>query len=311
MRIAEKRSPEVDAATYARAILNILDDFGEERARQSDTQRALLNILEDNDADRTHLESTQRAILNVLDDVDVERKRVEGANVDLKVVNEAMRDFTAVAAHSLRSPLASIVGFSAVLEQKWSSLTEDDRRTATASISRQSRNLALLVDDILMLSNIEGGTLETRSAAILLEEAIRRCLKARGPAASDVSVSCAPDLTVLMDPHHLQRILDGCVSNALKYGQPPVRIRAVPVGSEVEVRVLDDGPGVAPEFIPRLFGKFGRADTVGTRAEKGTGLGLSIVRGLARANGGDASYEPNVPRGACFVLRLRAAESAV
>jgi len=79
----------------------------------------------------------------------------------------------------------------------------------------------------------------------------------------------------------------------------------------VEVRVPDSGPGVPPEFMPSLFGRFARADTMATRAHKGTGLGLSIVRGLAEVNGGQARYEPNVPNGSCFVVELPAGDGAV
>jgi signal transduction histidine kinase len=87
-----------------------------------------------------------------------------------------------------------------------------------------------------------------------------------------------------------------------------VRIEATRVGDMVEVRVLDHGPGVPPEFVSRLFGKFARAATPATRAQKGTGLGLSIVRGLAEANGGQVHYEPNVPNGSCFVVELPAGD---
>jgi signal transduction histidine kinase len=80
------------------------------------------------------------------------------------------------------------------------------------------------------------------------------------------------------------------------------------MGELVEVRVLDQGPGVPAEFVSRLFGKFARADTPSTRARKGTGLGLSIVRGLAEANGGLARYEPNTPHGSCFVVQLPAGD---
>jgi signal transduction histidine kinase len=78
----------------------------------------------------------------------------------------------------------------------------------------------------------------------------------------------------------------------------------------VEVWVVDQGPGVPPEFVSRLFDKFARADTPATRAHKGTGLGLSIVRGLAEANNGRARYEPNVPNGSCFVVELLAGDVA-
>jgi signal transduction histidine kinase len=119
-----------------------------------------------------------------------------------------------------------------------------------------------------------------------------------------VTVSCSPDLIVRVDPQDLGRILDNYLQNAFKYGEPPVRIEAARVGDLVEVRFLDHGPGVPPQFVPRLFGRFARADTPATKSQKGTGLGLSIVRGLAEANGGSARYEPGVPDGSCFVVEL-------
>jgi signal transduction histidine kinase len=297
-----------DAASYAKAILNILDDFGEERQRQGDSQRAVLNVLEDIDAEKIRLQATQTAILNILDDFDGQRRMVEEANADLQVVNEAMRGFAAVAAHDLRSPIASIVGFATLLTQNWATFSEADRQKFVATIDRQSRNLSRLVDDLFTLSSIEDGALTTRPELIVLGEAIDRCLEAGGGDTASVSVSCPPDLVVRVDPHHLGRILDNYVQNAFKYGEPPVRIEAAPVGDMVEVRVLDHGPGAPPEFVSRLFGKFARANTPGTRAEKGAGLGLSIVRALAEANGGQADYEPNAPNGACFIVRLRAGD---
>jgi len=296
------------SASYAKAILNILEDFSEERDRQADSQRAILNILEDIDVEKTQLEANQKAILNILDDFDEERRRVEEANAELRAVNEAMRGFLAVAAHDLRSPLASIVGFASILTANWATLNEEDRRRFVAAIERQSQNLARLVDDILTLSSIEGGALTMRPELVALRDAIQRCLDAGGGDTASLSVSCPSDLVVRVDPFHLGRILDNYVQNALKYGQPPVRIDACRVGDVVEVRVLDHGPGVPPEFVPRLFAKFTRADTANTRVEKGTGLGLSIVRGLAAANGGEALYEPNAPNGACFIVRLRATD---
>ena len=308
MTSAETQVLEDDTASYTKAILNILDDFGDERERQGDSQRAVLNILEDVDADKIRLDATQKAILNILDDFDVERRNVEEANADLKVVNEAMRGFVAVAAHDLRSPLTSIVGFSTVLTSNWAAFSEEDRRKFVATIDRQSQNLVRLVDDLLTLSNIEGGVLNTRPELIVLGEAIDRYLEASGGDTASVSVSCAPDLVVRVDPSHLRRILDNYLQNAFKYGEPPVRIEAIRVGDVVEVRVLDHGPGVPPEFVARLFGKFARADTSGTRTEKGVGLGLSIVRGLAEANGGEARYEPGARNGGCFLVRLPAGD---
>jgi signal transduction histidine kinase len=297
-------SADADAATYTKAILNILDDFGEERERQAESQRALINMLEDIDSERSRLGATQSAILNILDDFDAERRKVEEANRDLEAVNEAMRGFVAVAAHDLRSPLASIVGFSALLNESWGTLTDETRRKFVSTIERQSNNLAKLVDDLLTLSSAEGGSMTTRPEMVVLAEAINRCLESGSGDTSNVTVSCSPDLVVRVDPDHLARILDNYVQNALKYGGPPVQIEAARLGHMVEIRVKDHGLGVPPDFVSRLFGKFARANTPGDRAQKGTGLGLSIVSALAEVNGGQACYEANVPSGACFVVRL-------
>lgn len=299
---------EAQAATYAEASANMLDDSRDERGWQADSQRAFINMLEDIEAERNRLAATQSAILNILDDFDAERRKVEEANRDLQAVNEAMRGFVAVAAHDLRSPLASIVGFSALLNESWVTLNDETRRKFVSTIDRQAHNLSRLVDDLLTLSSVEGGSMTTRPETIVLEDAIRRCLESGAGDTASVAVSCSPDLVVRLDPDHLGRILDNYVQNALKYGAQPVQVEAARFGDMVEVRVLDGGQGVPPEFVTRLFGKFARADVPSTRAQKGSGLGLSIVRALADVNGAQTFYQPNRPNGSCFVVRLPSAD---
>jgi PAS domain S-box-containing protein len=238
-----------------------------------------------------------------------QQKKLDRLNNELHVVNEAIRGFIAVAAHDLRSPLVSIVGFSSLLNKSWESFGEEQRRKFVASIDRQSQNLTKLVDALFTSASIEGGGLSTSAERVIVAQAIDRCLELGSGNTASVAVSCPPELLVRADPHHLGRILDNYLQNAFKYGDPPLRIEARRMGDMVEVRVLDHGPGVPPEFVPRLFGKFARADNAATRVQKGTGLGLSIVRGLAEANGGLVRYEPNVPRGSCFVVVLPAADA--
>jgi PAS domain S-box-containing protein len=250
------------------------------------------------------------------DDLEVERIRVEEANAQLHVVNaeleavnETIRGFTAIAAHDLRSPLVSIIGFSTILTEKWATLSEQDRIRFVATIDRKSHDMSGLIDEILTASKIEGGALDTRPEQVALDETISRCLETAGDETAGVSVSCPPELVVRADPRHLGRIIDNYLQNAVKYGEPPIRIEAARVGDLIEIRVLDQGSGVPPEFEPRLFDKFSRADTPGTKGKKGTGLGLSIVRGLAEANDGQARYEPLAPHGSCFVVALPAGDA--
>ena len=256
-------------------------------------------------------------------DLEVERVRVEEANSrlqevnaqlqhvnsELEQVNDSVRGFTAVAAHDLRSPLVSIIGFSTILTETWADVSEDDRRKFVAAIDRQSHKMSGLIDDLLTVSSIEGGVLDTRPEQVVVGEAISKCLETTGDDTAGVSVSCPPDLVVRADAQHLGRIIDNYLQNALKYGEPPVLIDAVRRGDLVDIRVSDHGPGVPGEFVSRLFGKFARAVTPGTKAKRGTDLGLSIVRGLAEANGGRARYEPGDSGGSCFIVELPAGDS--
>ena len=305
---ASASSQAADPVDYAKAILNILDDAGKEQAREAESQRAVLNILEDLDTEKLRLESTQKALINMLDDLEVERGKVDRTNIELRAVNETMRSFIATAAHDLRSPLASMVGFSSLLTQNWADLSEDKRLKFATTIDRQSRKLTWLVNDLLTLSSIEGGVLSTQPEQIVVASAISHCLAASGRDTERVSVSCDPELVVRADPLHLGRMIDNYLQNAFKYGEPPVTIEANRAGDMVEIRVVDHGPGVPPEFETKLFEKFARADIPSMRAKKGTGLGLSIVHGLAEASGGLARYQPNTPNGACFILLLPTSE---
>ncbi len=224
----------------------------------------------------------------------------------LRAANESVRRFLDVAAHDLRTPLTAISGYAELLAEQGERLDEKAHERAVGVINRQTKHMSELIDDLLMLSSIDGGGLATRPVTIWVADAIRDCLEAISTQ-TPINLTCPRDLTVLVDRNHLRRILDNYVLNALKYGEPPIEILAARVGDLVEIRVLDQGAGVPEEFVPRLFSTFARADTPGTRAERGTGLGLSIVRGLAEANGGTTAYEPNSPRGSQFVVRLPAA----
>jgi signal transduction histidine kinase len=298
------RQGEGDAASYARALANILSDVDEEQERQGESQRAILNILEDLDIERVRLESTQKALMNMLDDLELERRKVDATNSELQDVNKAMQDFIATAAHDLRSPLASMVGFSSLLTQNWATLSDEKRLKFVSTIDRQTHKLTWLVNDLLTLSSIEGGALNPQPELVVVADAISTCLAASSIDRANVSVTCPPDLVVRVDPSHLGRMIDNYLQNAFKYGEPSVRIEATRHGDMVEIRVVDHGPGVPKQFEPKLFAKFARADLPSTRNQKGTGLGLSIVRGLAQANDGDAEYERNYPHGSIFIVRL-------
>ncbi len=271
----------------------------------------LLNILEDYAEEKLQLEYTQRAVLNILDDLDLERIRVEEANTQLHSLNSSMLDFISIASHDLRSPLTSIMGYSVTLDENWDIFSNEIRRDMVATISQQSQNLARLIEDLFTLSSIESGGLKADPTPTRLLDIIDQCVTTGDYESNSMSVSCSSDLVILVDQFHLTRIIDNYLTNAFKYGKPPIRIEATQVGEMVEIRVSDHGLGVPPEFVPKLFNKFARASTSSTKAVKGVGLGLSIVRALAEINGGLTSYEPNVPTGSCFIVCLPLFERSI
>jgi two-component system sensor histidine kinase/response regulator len=235
--------------------------------------------------------------LHIVEDI-TDRKRADDAlrayarelakaNRELRLGNELKDHFLAVTNHELRTPLTSIVGFAAMLQDRWEGLEESDRRDFIGRIHRQAHRLAELIDDLLTLSSAEAGALELSLEPVDLGAVVREAIRCAAPVQSDVWVDCPEHLLVMADGARLFQILSNYLSNAFRHGAPPVRISAHPVGPSVEIRVSDAGAGVPPDFVRRLFDKFAQADRGTVRTGGGTGLGLAIVRELAQAQGGN------------------------
>lgn len=215
-----------------------------------------------------------------------------------RTAQENLRNFVAVAAHDLRSPLSALTGGLSVLRRAQPELTLA-AETVLSLLERQAQALTALTSDLLDVARIDAGELAPASAEVLVLEIaeVAATLTGEPPAAVEV---CPTDLRVTADPAHVQRILFNLVANAARHGAPPITIRAAPAGAFVEIEVCDAGPGVPAGFETSLFNRFAR-----TGESAGTGLGLAIARGLAQANGGDIRYQRNTPTGSRFVVTLR------
>jgi signal transduction histidine kinase len=220
---------------------------------------------------------------------------------ELRKANQAMREFVAIASHDLRTPVTVIKGFCIALQEQWTIVSERDKLEYLSMMDRQADHLSRLVDDLLTVSRIDAHVVEIRKEPMEIAPAVARALEGLD---AEVAVDVPSGLEAHADPHHVHRMLRNYVENALNYGGPPVKIEAKPRDGWIEVMVRDHGEGIDTQFKARLFEKFARAQTGVAEGKQGTGLGLSIVRGLAQANGGEAWYEPNVPKGSCFGIRL-------
>lgn len=227
---------------------------------------------------------------------------LERLNTELRDANEAKSDFVSMVSHELRTPLTPIVGLSSTMMQRWRTMTPETVSECVEAIHRQGTRLTRLVDDLLEVARIESGTIESEPRQVNIAHIIGTTISEGGHVDTPIRVDCPPDLLAMADPDRLQQILTNYLENARKYGAPPFSVTASAAGPWVQVSVEDHGPGVPAEFIGNLFDKFARAGAV--KDVPGTGLGLSIVQGLARAQGGEAWYEPGEPDGSRFCVRL-------
>lgn len=234
-------------------------------------------------------------------------EELANANAVLENANQSIKEFVAVVSHDMRGPLTSILGYSWILTSSWNDLTDDKKLEFIRVVEQQGAKLNRLAEDLLTVSKIEAGAVEPQIQEIRIRTAIERIIHDLGEQAEGISIDADDDIRVEADPDHLERILANYFRNAVKYGAPPIVAEAREADGWVKVCVRDRGEGVPPALLPRLFEKFARADNETTRTKEGSGLGLSIVRGLARANGGDAWYEPNGSVGSCFGVTLRRA----
>jgi signal transduction histidine kinase len=127
---------------------------------------------------------------------------------------------------------------------------------------------------------------------------VEEIVSATAPDPHAVEIDVPRDTLAVVDRNVLDRVVTNLVTNAFRYGVPPVKVYAERTDRHFRLTVEDVGRGVSPEFVPDLFERFARGGAVGT------GLGLAIARSYARAHGGDLVYEDAEPHGARFRLVL-------
>ena len=233
-------------------------------------------------------------------------KRVE----ELQDNERRMSEFLAMLGHELRNPLSPLQSALDILELK----PKDERAIEWTRkvFGRQVRQLARLVDDLLDIGRITSGKVQLRFAPIdfgeLVEETVegmRPQLEARS---QSLTVTIPPEPVIVRgDATHLAQIVTNLVGNACKYTHEHGRIQ---VSIEVDagfvtLRVADNGIGLAPELVPRMFELFVQGNRALDRKEGGLGIGLTLVKRLAEMHGGTvAGSSPGINQGSQFTVRL-------
>jgi two-component system sensor histidine kinase KdpD len=206
--------------------------------------------------------------------------------------------------HDLRSPLTGIRTAIGALQSPRLSLTSADRRDLLDTIEVESGRLDRLVGDLLDLSRLEAGAAPPETEAWDLADLVRQTVEAlKGRERVEIAGETP---VVEVDANQLQRALANLIENALKFSPDgaPVHVRITATRKEAIVRVVDQGPGLEPGELERVFDPFHRR--VGD-PRAGAGLGLAIARGFVEANGGRVWAESRPGQGATFAVALPAA----
>lgn len=331
----------VDAQSYARAILNILDDSAEEKIRLADTQRAILNILEDSAGEKTRLEATQRAILNILDDsaeekarladmqraalniledFDAEKNKVEQTNREmareiaerkraeeaLEAANKELEAFSYSVSHDLRAPLRSIDGFSQALLEDYSERLDEQGRDYLHRVRAASQRMAHLIDDMLKLARVTRAELSREEVDLsALAQEIAAELRRAQPG-REVEFAVASGLRVHGDPKLLRIVIENLLGNAWKFtgkrSGARIEFGMTHRDGKPAYFVRDNGVGFDMAYAGKLFGAFQRLHD--SREFPGTGIGLATVLRVVHKHGGKVWAEGKVEKGATFYFSL-------
>lgn len=241
------------------------------------------------------------------------REEAERAREEAERASRVKDEFLALLGHELRNPLMPIMTALEVMKMR----DEGGHEKETAIIGRQARHLLRLVDDLLDVARVAQGRVALRLEDLDMCDVVARALEVAAPALEGgrhrVSVDVARGLRVHGDPHRLVQVLVNLLTNASRYTPPGghVQIRVARDGGQVVVVVRDNGRGLCPDMLPRVFDLFVQGERSIDRAEGGLGLGLSIVKHLVELHHGTVIAESEgVGRGSAFTVRLPLAGEA-
>jgi two-component system, sensor histidine kinase len=219
-------------------------------------------------------------------------------------------EFLATLAHELRNPLAPIRNAVRILEMP--ATDEQQRRWGREVISRQVRNMALLLDDLLDVSRITRGKLELKKEYVSLRNMIDGAVETARPLIEGrrhnfVVKLPAPDVTLEVDPLRMSQVVANLLTNAAKYTDTGghIALTASISTAGLLIAVKDSGIGLAPQTIPGLFAMFSQVNTAIDRTQGGLGIGLGLVKGLVNLHGGTVEARSGgLGQGSEFIVHL-------
>lgn len=228
----------------------------------------------------------------------------------LEEINRNKDKFISMLAHDLRGPFTPILGYTELLATSAEYLTYQEIKEYAHSLDVIVKNQFQLLENILDWSRLESGRLKLEPRELNLFDEVKKVINLYQPIISDKEIKIIekvdPSYEIITDQHSLNTILRNLVSNAIKYTprNGEVKILASKENGVYKIQIEDNGVGIPPQNISKLFGGESGFSTRGTNNEKGTGLGLSICKELVEKLGGKIWVESEVGKGSTFSFTI-------
>ncbi len=250
-------------------------------------------------ADRAWLRGSLAA---ALDELEAQRAAVVQ-------ISQLKADLVATLAHDIKGPLTSIVGFAELLEEGF--LEGDEAADAAKTIRTNAQRLATLANDMLALSRVEYGELELADDRIDVIDVLRSAIEAVAAERTIESSLAVDHAYVRGDADRLRQVFDNLLRNAIKYspGGEAVHVELRAAGNGFTIAVNDQGIGIPPDDLGKLFNRFARASNARKSKIHGTGVGLFIVKTIVERHGGTAAVQSTLGTGSTFTVTLPAIEN--
>ncbi len=225
-------------------------------------------------------------------------------------LNNEKNRFISILAHDLRSPFSVMLGYSEMLLERIHELNEDEIEKLVKDIELSTRSTFSLLENLLKWARLQTGTVPFKQQklkfGILFNEVMRYIIPVAETKDISINVTIPKDIEIFADPDMLMAILRNLLSNAVKFSHPAgvVKITAEQTDSNFIFSVSDNGIGIDPENLSKLFELDRNQSLPGTMGEKGTGFGMFLSKGFIEKHGGKLWVESVVGRGSIFYFNL-------
>ena len=300
-----------DAAGVREDAAGVREDAAGLREETSTLREQAVRAREDAALAKAELEELMLQAREANERLVVATVRAQTMSDDAEQANHLKDEFLATVSHELRTPLNAVMGWARMLGSM--QLSPERAKHALTIIDRNAAILAHLIEDLLDVSRIVAGTLHLAPQPVDLVAVAQAAIDAVQPLAFaakvDLRFSHNPDgiQPVNGDPDRLQQVLWNLLANAIKFTPEGGRVDLFiePSNNHIEVRVVDTGQGISPDFLPHVFERFRQAHGAPTRRHGGLGVGLAIVRQLVELHGGTVRADSEgLGRGATFTICL-------